>query len=122
MRIYSYFVEDDIVGGVYIIDEEKHKDADERVAQLNKECGREAYRIFDIPEGMEQTILYLFGGEKYKRYSDMDDLDSSMRELSSSVDSLHEDTYDISQAMSRLEKEFEEFKKTFGKEDTDYKN
>ena len=41
MRIYSYFVEDDIVGGVYIIDEEKHKDADERVAQLNKECGRD---------------------------------------------------------------------------------
>jgi len=122
MRIYSYFVEDDIVGGVYIIDEEKHKDADERVAQLNKECGREAYRIFDIPEGMEQTILYLLGRDKYKRYSDMDDLESSMRELSSSVDSLHEDTYDISQAMSRLEKEFEEFKKNFGKEDTNYKN
>ena len=122
MRIYSYFVEDDIVGGVYIIDEEKHKDADERVAKLNKECGREAYRIFDIPECMEQTILYLLGRDKYKRYSDMDDLESSMRELSSSVDSLHEDTYDISQAMSRLEKEFEEFKKNFGKEDTDYKN
>jgi len=122
MRIYSYFVEDDIVGGVYIIDEEKHKDADERVAKLNKECGREAYRIFDIPEGMEQTILYMLGVDKYKRYSDMDDLDSSMRELSSSVDSLHEDTYDISQAMSRLEKEFEEFKKNFSKEDTDYKN
>ena len=122
MRIYSYFVEDDIVGGVYIIDEEKHKDADERVAQLNKECGREAYRIFDIPKNMEQTILYLFGRDKYKCYSDMDDLESSMRELSSSVGSLHEDTYDISQAMSRLEKEFEEFKKNFGKEDTDYKN
>ena len=29
MRIYSYFFDDDIVGGVYIIDEEKHKDADE---------------------------------------------------------------------------------------------
>ena len=113
MRIYSYFVEDNIVGGVYIIDEEKHKDADERVAQLNKECGREAYRIFDIPEGMEETITYLMGDKKYKKYADLDDVDDTMNELSASINSLHDDAWDMAQAMERLEKEFAEIKKKF---------
>lgn len=62
---------------------------------------------------MEETITYLMGEKKYKRYADLDDVDDTMNELSASINSLHDDAFDMAQAMERLEKEFEKIKKQF---------
>ena len=113
MRIYTYFNEDGSVCSVHLLDDEKIKEAEEKAKEYNKNLGREAYKIFTIPEGMEETITYLMGEKKYKRYADLDDVDDTMNELSASINSLHDDAWDMAQAMERLEKEFAEVKKQF---------
>ena len=110
MRIYTYFNEDGSVCSVHLLDDEKIKEAEEKAKEYNKNLGREAYKFFTIPEGMEETITYLMGEKKYKRYADLDDIDNTMNGLSASINSLRDDTFDIAQSMERVEKEFEKIK------------
>lgn len=113
MRIYSYFNEDGSVCNVHLLDDEKIKEAEERAKEFNKNLGREAYRIFTIPEGMEETITYLMGEKKYKRYADLDDLDNTLNEVGSDIRGLHDDAFEMTERLERIEKMFESFKKEF---------
>lgn len=115
MFIYTYFNEDGSVGSVHIIDEE-HNDinqVEEKAKEYNKECGREAYKIFAIPDELEESILFLFGGKRYKRYADIDDIENRMYELSASIEDLHDDAFSMSEAMDNIKRDFEKIKKYF---------
>ena len=67
MTIYGYFNEDGSVCNVHLLDDEKLKYAEEKAKEYNKNLEREAYRIFTIPDGMEEVILFLLG-EKNTKY------------------------------------------------------
>ena len=113
MKIYSYFNEDGSVQNVHLLDDEKIKEAEEKAKEYNKNLKREAYRIFSIPEGMEETITYLLGKKKYKRYADIDDLDDTLNEVGSDIRGLHDDTFEMVERLEHIEKMFEKFKKEF---------
>jgi hypothetical protein len=113
MKIYSYFNEDGSVCNVHLLDDEKNKDAEEKAKEYNKKLGREAYRIFTIPDGMEEVILFLIGEKKYKVYADIDDLDDTLNEVGSDIRGLHDDAFEMTERLERIEKMFEKFKKEF---------
>lgn len=111
MKIYSYFNEDGSVCNVHLLDDEKNKDAEEKTKEYNKKLGREAYKIFTIPDGMEEIILFLIGEKKYKVYADIDDLDDTLNEVGSDIRGLHDDAFEMTERLERIEKMFEKFKK-----------
>lgn len=111
MTIYSYFNEDGSVCNVHLIEDEKVKEAEEKAKEYNVKLGREAYRIFTIPEGMEDVILFLLGEKRYKVYADIDDLDDTLNEVGSDIRALHDDAFEMSERLERIEKMFEKFKK-----------
>lgn len=117
MKIYSYFYENGSIGSVRLIDEEKNKDFDEKIKKSNEQIGYEAYKIFDIPKEMEEIILYLLGEKGYKVYSDLDDLDNALNKVSGDISSLHDDAFEMSERIEKIEKMFEDFKKHFPKDE-----
>ena len=117
MRIYGYFNEDGSVCNVHLLNDEKIKEAEEKAKEYNKQLGRDAYRIFTIPDGMEEIILFLIGEKKYKVYADIDDLDDTLNNVGSDIRDLHDDAFEMSERLERIEKMFEKFKKQYIKED-----
>ena len=113
MTIYSYFNEDGSVCNVHLIEDEKVKEAEEKAKEYNVKLGREAYRIFTIPDGMEDVILFLLGEKRYKVYADIDDLDDTLNEVGSDIRGLHDDAFEMTERLERIEKMFEKFKKEF---------
>ena len=86
MTIYGYFNEDGSVCNVHLLDDEKIKEA-------------------------EENILFLIGEKKYKVYADIDDLDDTLNEVGSDIRALHDDAFEMSERLERIEKMFEKFKK-----------
>lgn len=95
----------------------KNKDVDEKIKKSNEQIGYEAYKAFDIPKELEETILYLLGEKGYKVYSDLDDLDNTLNEVGSDIRALHDDAFEMSERIEKIEKMFEDFKKHFPDED-----
>lgn len=122
MKIYAYFLEDERLYSVKSCEDSKFTDQEivERVKDMNEKAGREAYKLYDVPEEMEEVIRFLLGEKKYKRYADIDDLDNSINELDNSVKNSYETLYDLAAEMDWLKGEFEKFKdKLEEKKDSD---
>ena len=117
MKIYTYFEEDGRVGYVRVIDgDEKHTEQEyvDKAKKLNENLKREAYVIFDIEDPrLVETILYLLGEKKYKSYADLDDLDTTLNEVSSDIQSLHNDAFEMYEIMEAIKRMFEGFKNKY---------
>lgn len=117
MKIYTYFEEDGRVGYVRVIDgDEKHTEQEyvDKAKKLNENLKREAYVIFDIEDPrLVETILYLLGEKKYKSYADLDDLDTTLNEVSGDIQSLHNDAFEMYERMEAIERMFEDFKNKY---------
>ena len=113
MKIYAYYLED---GRIYSVRScEDSKLTDQELVAISSSIvslfsNEEAYKLFDIPEGMEEVFRFFFGEKKYKRYADMDDLDDSINELQSQVVDAYDTIYDINHSMEYLKEEFEKLK------------
>ena len=83
-----------------------------RVNEVNENEGREVYKIFDLTGDVSEIILFFLGDNAYKRYADMDDLEESVADLSASINSIYDDVFDMREAMDRIERMFNEFKKS----------
>lgn len=73
------------------------------------------FDIINVPKKLDNLVAFLIGEKKYKLYSDIDDLDDSINELSSELSSIQGDVFDMSRAMEHVEEMFNEFKEKYGK-------
>ena len=51
------------------------------IADYNSSSDSVECKVIELPDEMTEVITFLLGEKYYKRYSDMDDLDSTMNEL-----------------------------------------
>lgn len=118
MKIYVYFLENGTVYSVRSCEGSKMTDQEivNKIKSYNEKEGREAYKLFDVPEGMEEIFTFFLGEKGYKRYSDMTDLDNSINELESQVVDAYDTMYDINHSMEYLKEEFNKLKEKLGVE------
>lgn len=113
MKIYAFFRTDGTVSSVRIVPPEHEDGIEEKIKTFNQNCKYEAYVLYDVPEKMEEVITFFLGEKGYKVYSDLDDLDNTLNEVGSDIRSLHDDAFEMSERIERIEKMFEDFKKHF---------
>lgn len=76
-----------------------------------------ACQIIELPDEMEEVVTFLLGEKQYRRYSDMDDLDSTMNELSADIENIHDDVWNMRNKMDNIEEMFKKFKEKYVDED-----
>ena len=116
MKFYAYFREDGTVDYAHSFEALKpHTEEEiyEKVKECNDREGREAFVVFEAEGKLEEVINYLLGDKGYKRYADLDKLDTSINELSSDIRSIYDDAFSMNESIERIEKMFDEFKEKF---------
>lgn len=112
MKIYAYYLEDGRVGSVKSCEGVKLTDQEiiDKIENYNKKAEREAYKLFEIPNGMEEIITFFLGDKGYKRYSDITDIEESINELDNSVKNAYDTFYDIQSDVKYLKETIKELK------------
>ena len=112
MKIYTYSTEEGLLWSVKVFDKASVTDEEiaDKVKSANEKAGREAYKLFDVPENMEEIILFLMGEKDYKRYADIDNLEDTMETLDNDIYGLSCDISDIVDKMESIKRTFNEIK------------
>jgi len=95
------------------IDKGKTDEEIEQSVEKYNASGGCTCQIIELPDEMEEVIIFLTGDNKYKRYADMDDLDSSMQELSADINNIHDDVWNMRESMEHIEEMFKKFKEKY---------
>ena len=95
------------------IDKGKTDEEIEQSVEKYNASGGCTCQIIELPDEMEEVIVFLTGEKKYKRYADMDDLDSSMQELSADINNIHDDVWNMRESMDRIEEMFKKLKEKY---------
>ena len=95
------------------IDKGKTDEEIEQSVEKYNASGGCTCRIIELPDEMEEVIIFLTGEKKYKRYADMDELDSSMQELSADINNIHDDVWNMRESMEHIEEMFKKFKEKY---------
>ena len=95
------------------IDKGKTDEEIEQSVEKYNASGGCTCQIIELPDEMEEVIIFLTGEKKYKRYADMDDLDSSMQELRADINNIHDDVWNMRENMEHIEEMFKEFKEKY---------
>ena len=95
------------------IDKGKTDEEIEQSVEKYNASGGCTCQIIELPDEMEEVIIFLTGEKKYKRYADMDDLDSSMQELSADINNIHDDVWNMRENMEHIEEMFKKFKEKY---------
>lgn len=95
------------------IDKGKTDEEIEQSVEKYNASGGCTCQIIELPDEMEEVIVFLTGEKKYKRYADMDDLDSSMQELSADINNIHDDVWNMRENMEHIEEMFKKFKEKY---------
>ena len=95
------------------IDKGKTDEEIEQSVEKYNASGGCTCQIIELPDEMEEVIVFLTGEKKYKRYADMDDLDSSMQELSADINNIHDDVWNMRESMEHIEEMFKKFKEKY---------
>ena len=86
------------------------------VEDSNHEGNNESvFEILDASGDIANLIEYLLGDKKYRIYSDIDDLDDSINELSGELSSIQGDVYHLTSGMDRIEEKFSSIKEKLNK-------
>ena len=83
------------------------------IADYNSSSDSVECKVIELPDEMTEVITFLLGEKHYKRYSDMDDLDSTMNELSADISNIHDDVWNIRNKMDYIEEMFKKFKEKY---------
>ena len=89
------------------------------IADYNSSSDSVECKVIELPDEMTEVITFLLGEKHYKRYSDMDDLDSTMNELSADISNIHDDVWNMRNKMDYIEEMFKKFKEKYVDEETD---
>ena len=95
------------------IDKGKTDEEIEQSVEKYNASGGCTCQIIELPDEMEEVIIFLTGDNKYKRYADIDDLDSSMQELSADINNIHDDVWNMRESMDHIEEMFKKFKEKY---------
>ena len=95
------------------IDKGKTDEEIEQSVEKYNASGGCTCQIIELPDEMEEVIVFLTGEKKYKRYADMDDLDSSMQELSADINNIHDDVWNMRESMDHIEEMFKKLKEKY---------
>ena len=129
MKIIVYYKDDEELDGkrknIWRVDLysrfKDHGKTDEEIEKsvndYNNASVRVACQIIELPDEMEEVITFLLGEKQYRRYSDMDDLDSTMNELSADIENIHDDVWNMRNKMDNIEEMFKKFKEKYVDED-----
>lgn len=129
MKIIVYYKDDEELDGkrknIWRVDlysrfKEQGKTDEEiekSVNDYNNASDRVACQIIELPDEMEEVVTFLLGEKQYRRYSDMDDLDSTMNELSADIENIHDDVWNMRNKMDNIEEMFKRFKEKYVNED-----
>lgn len=93
------------------------EEIEKSVNDYNNASNRVACQIIELPDEMEEVVTFLLGEKQYRRYSDMDDLDSTMNELSADIENIHDDVWNMRNKMDNIEEMFKKFKEKYVDED-----
>ena len=93
------------------------EEIEKSVNDYNNANNSVACQIIELPNEMEEVITFLLGEKQYQRYSDMDDLDSTMNELSADIENIHDDVWNMRNKMDNIEEMFKKFKEKYVDED-----
>ena len=93
------------------------EEIEKSVNDYNNASNRVACQIIELPDEMEEVVTFLLGEKQYRRYSDMDDLDSTMNELSADIENIHDDVWNMRNKMDNIEEMFKKFKEKYVNED-----
>lgn len=93
------------------------EEIEKSVNDYNNASNRIACQIIELPDEMEEVVTFLLGEKQYRRYSDMDDLDSTMNELSADIENIHDDVWNMRNKMDNIEEMFKKFKEKYVNED-----
>lgn len=83
------------------------------IADYNSSSDSVECKVIELPDEMTEVITFLLGEKHYKRYSDMDDLDSTMNELSADISNIHDDVWNMRNKMDYIEEMFKKFKEKY---------
>ena len=83
------------------------------IADYNSSSDSVECKVIELPDEMTEVIMFLLGEKHYKRYSDMDDLDSTMNELSADISNIHDDVWNMRNKMDYIEEMFKKFKEKY---------
>lgn len=89
------------------------EEIEKSVNDYNNASDSVACQIIELPDEMEEVITFLLGEKQYRRYSDMDDLDSTMNELSADIENIHDDVWNMRNKMDNIEEMFKKFKEKY---------
>lgn len=93
------------------------EEIEKSVNDYNNASDRVACQIIELPDEMEEVVTFLLGEKQYRRYSDIDDLDSTMNELSADIENIHDDVWNMRNKMDNIEEMFKKFKEKYVDED-----
>lgn len=93
------------------------EEIEKSVNDYNNASDSVACQIIEFPDEMEEVVTFILGEKKYRRYSDMDDLDSTMNELSADIENIHDDVWNMRNKMDNIEEMFKKFKEKYVDED-----
>ena len=93
------------------------EEIEKSINDYNNASDSVACQIIGLPDEMEEVVTFLLGEKKYRRYSDMDDLDSTMNELSADIENIHDDVWNMRNKMDNIEEMFKKFKEKYVDED-----
>lgn len=93
------------------------EEIEKSVNDYNNASDSVACQIIELPDEMEEVVTFLLGEKQYRRYSDMDDLDSTMNELSADIENIHDDVWNMRNKMDNIEEMFKKFKEKYVDED-----
>ena len=96
------------------------EEIEKSVNEYNNASNRVACQIIELPDEMEEVVTFLLGEKQYRRYSDMDDLDSTMNELSVDIENIHDDVWNMRNKMDNIEEMFKKFKEKYVDEDENF--
>lgn len=114
MKIYVNYDCDDHnrIRGVqtlsYYLDKGKTEaDIDKGVEERNKEYGWELFRTFEVSDEMEAVFRFMLGEKEYKRLADITALYEKLKDIKDDVDSMRDDTYQMSEYLESTIKNVE---------------
>ena len=82
------------------------------VKDENIRAGRTVFRILEIDDlHLEDVLAFLLGENKYKAYSDLDDIEDSLNEVGAQVANAYNEIYGLSESVDKIEKALKEVKK-----------
>lgn len=116
MKIVVYYGNDNKISWVKTFNFYKRekgwspKEVEKKVKECNDKNGKECAVIMEFDRKLDDVVNFIFGEKQFRIYSDIDDLDDSINELSTDLSSIQSDIFDMSRNMEHIETMFNEFK------------